>query len=49
MNILVSNYTNKHITFNQEEYVGDLEPTIEEIPQTTGNADAPTMCSITTE
>ena len=30
-NILVSNYTNKHITFNKGEYVGDLEPTIEAI------------------
>ena len=46
VNILVSNYTNKHITFNKVEYVGHLEPTIEEIPQTT---DAPTMHSITTE
>ena len=49
MNILVSNYTNKHITFNKGEYVGHLEPTIEEIPQTTENPDASTMHSITTE
>ena len=49
MSILVSNYTNKHITFNNGECVGYLEPTIEEIPQTTGNPDAPTMHSITTE
>ena len=28
VNILVSNYTNKHITFNKEEYIGCLEPTI---------------------
>ena len=27
VNILVSNYTNKHITFNKGEYVGHLEPT----------------------
>ena len=26
VNILVSNYTNKHITFNKGEYVGHLEP-----------------------
>ena len=26
--ILVSNYTNKHITFNKGEYIGNLEPTI---------------------
>ena len=25
VNILVSNYTNKHITFNKGEYVGHLE------------------------
>ena len=31
VNILVSNYTNKHITFNKGEYVGHLEPTIEDI------------------
>ena len=28
VNILVSNYTNKHITFNKGEYVGHLEPTL---------------------
>ena len=26
---LVSNYTNKHITFNKGEYLGHLEPAIE--------------------
>ena len=30
VNILVSNYTNRHITFNKREYVGHLEPTIED-------------------
>ena len=30
VNILVSNYTNKHITFNKGEYTGCLEPTITE-------------------
>ena len=45
----MSNYTNKHITFNKEEYVGHLEPTTEEILQSTENPDAPTMHSITTE
>ena len=49
MNILVSNNTNKHITFNEGEYVGHLEPTLEEIPQTTESPDAPTTLSITTE
>ena len=31
VNILVSNYTNKHIMFNKGEYVGCLEPTIDKI------------------
>ena len=26
-NILVSNYTNKHLTFNKGEYIGYLKPT----------------------
>ena len=30
VNILVSNYTNKHITFNKGEYIGHLEPAITE-------------------
>ena len=45
----MSNYTNKHITFNKGEYVGHLEPTIEEIPQPSANPDVPTMYSITME
>ena len=28
VNVLVSNYTNKHITFNKGEYVGHLEPAL---------------------
>ena len=28
VNILVSHYTNKHITFNKGEYIGCLEPAI---------------------
>ena len=30
VNVLVSNYTNQHITFNKSEYVGHLEPAIED-------------------
>ena len=30
VNVLVSNYTNKHITFNKGEYVRHLEPAIED-------------------
>ena len=33
VNVLVSNYTNTHITFNKREYVGHLEPTIEDIEE----------------
>ena len=28
VNILVSNYTNKHITFHKGEYIGHLEPAV---------------------
>ena len=49
VNILVSNFTNKQVTFNKGEYVGHLEPTIEEIPQTTESPDALTTHSITTK
>ena len=30
VNILIFNYTNKHITFNKGEYIGCLEPAITE-------------------
>ena len=30
VNILVSNYINKHIKFNKEEYIGHLEPIVED-------------------
>ena len=33
VNILVSNYTNKHLIFHKGEYVGHLEPPIMIIPQ----------------
>ena len=26
MNVLISNYTNKHLTFHKGEYIGYLEP-----------------------
>ena len=28
VNILVSNYTNKHLTFHKGEYIGHLEPAV---------------------
>ena len=53
VNILVSNYTNKHITFNKGDYVGHLEPALEGIE---GNnipfhdpTDAHTINSATTQ
>ena len=49
VNILVSNYTNNHITFNKGEYVSNLEPTIEETSQAAESPKVPTMHSITTE
>ena len=33
VNILVSNYSNKHVTFNEGQYVGHSEPTIENIDE----------------
>ena len=49
VNILMSNYTNKHITFNKGEYIGHLELPIDEIPQSPANPDSQTMYSITME
>ena len=33
VNILVLNYCNKHVTFNNGEYVGHLEPSIQNIDE----------------
>ena len=49
VNVLISNYTNKHITFNKGEYEGLLEPPIEEKQQTPANADSLTNHSISME
>ena len=54
VNILVSNYSNKHVTFNKEEYVGHLEPTIENIDEEKNlhlqaNPDTHTTSSVTTK
>ena len=49
VNILISNYTNKHITFNKGEYIIYLEPPIEETQHTAANTDSFTNHSITTE
>ena len=49
VNILVSNYTNKHVSFNIGKYVGHLEPTMEEISQNSESPGELTTHSITTE
>ena len=54
VNILVSNYTKKHIMFNKGGYVGHLEPTIEDIEEEKNlhfraNPDDHTTNSITTQ
>ena len=51
-NILVSNYSNKHVTFNKREYIGHLELTLENIQEemnlhTHENPDAHTTSSVT--
>ena len=49
VNVLISNYTNQHITFNKGEYIGHLEPPIEKIQQTLAYPDSFTNHSITTK
>ena len=54
VNILVSNYSNKHITFNKGKYVGHLEPTKENIDEENNlhfqaNLDAHTTNSVTAQ
>ena len=50
VNILVSNYSNKHMTFSKEEYLGHLENINEEdISQPHHNLDAYTTSSVTTK
>ena len=54
VNSLVSNYSNKHIMFNKGEYVGHLEPTIEDTDEENNlhfhaNLDAYTTSSMTAQ
>ena len=51
VNILVSNYSNKHVTFNKGEYIGHLEPNLEDMEEeknlhTHENPDAHTTSSV---
>ena len=38
LNIIVTNYTNKHVTFSIEQGIGHVEPPIDNMPQTTVNS-----------
>ena len=43
VNILVSNYTNKHLTFHKGEYIGHLEPAVLAVLQIKGIYIMPTV------
>ena len=54
VNILVSNYSKKHVTFNKGAYVGQWEPSIENIDEERNlhlheNSDAYTTRGVTTK
>ena len=49
VNVLISNCTNKHVTFNKGEYVGHLELPIEDMQMTPEDPELPTTHSITTD
>ena len=49
VNVLISNYTNKHITFNKEEYVGYLELPIKDMQHIPEDPESVTTYSITTD
>ena len=49
VNVPILNYTNIHITFNKEEYIGHLELPIEDMQQIPEDPESPTIQSITTE
>ena len=49
VNVLVSNCTNKHVTFNKGEHVGHLETLIEDMQQIPEDSGSLTAHSITTK
>ena len=49
VNVLISNHTSKHITFNKREYIGHLQPTVEEMQQIPDDQESLTTHSITTK
>ena len=38
LHVPVANYTNKHVTFNKEQCIGHMEPSIDYMPQTPVNS-----------
>ena len=49
VNVLITNYTNKHVTFNKEEHVGYLEPPIEGMQWIPEDSGSQTAHSVTTK
>ena len=49
VNVFISNYTNKHVTFNKGEHVGHLEAPIEDMQQLQEDSVSLTAHSITTK
>ena len=49
VNAFISNYTNKHVTFNKEEHVGHLELSLEDMQQLSEDSEALTAHSLTTK
>ena len=49
VNLFISNYTKKHVTFNKGEHVEHLEPPIEDMQQLSKDSEALTAHSITTK
>ena len=49
VNVLVSKYTNKHVTINKGEHVGHLELPIEDMPWMPKDSGSLTAHSITTK
>ena len=49
VNVLISNYTNKHITFDKGEHVGHLKPPIEDMEQISEDCGSLTAHSVTTK
>ena len=47
VNVLISNYTNKHVTFNKVEHVGHLESPIEDMEEISEDTGSLTAHSIT--